>query len=124
MAEQMTIAERFAPLEAILEAAHYSENGIAAISRELVGEIRLALKGARTEIDAKDKRIAELEQLAALSPIKVGDISITLGLTETGEARMTFDGADDATLAVVAGKFALAMQATMDGAEGKAVKHG
>ena len=63
MAEQMTIAERFAPLEAILEAAHYSENGIAAISRELVGEIRLALKDARTEIDAKDKRIAELEGL-------------------------------------------------------------
>ena len=72
---------------------------------------------AQTQIDAKDKRIAELEQLATLSPIKVGDISITLGLTETGEARMTFDGADDATLAVVAGKFALAMQATMDGAK-------
>ena len=71
----------------------------------------------RREIDAKDKRIAELEHLATLSPIKVGDISITLGLTETGEARMTFDGADDATLAVVAGKFALAMQATMDGAK-------
>jgi len=124
MAEQMAIAERFARLAMILGAAQYNENGIAAISRELVGEIRLALKGARTEIDAKDKRIAELEQLAALSPIKVGDISITLGLTETGEARMTFDGADDATLAVVAGKFALAMQATMDGAEGKAVKHG
>ena len=124
MGEQMAIAERFARLAMILGAAQYNENGIAAISRELVGEIRLALKGARTEIDAKDKRIAELEQLAALSPIKVGDISITLGLTETGEARMTFDGADDATLAVVAGKFALAMQATMDGAEGKAVKHG
>lgn len=71
----------------------------------------------RAELDAKDKRIAELEQLAALTPIKVGDISITLGLTETGEARMTFDGADDATLAVVAGKFALAMQATMESAK-------
>lgn len=76
-----------------------------------------ALTDARAQIAAKDKRIAELEQLAALSPIKVGDISITLGLTETGEARMTFDGADDATLAVVAGKFALAMQATMESAK-------
>lgn len=117
MSEQMAIAERFARLAMILGAAQYNENGIAAISQEMVGEILLALKDAQTEIGAKDKRIAELEQLAALSPIKVGDISITLGLTETGEARMTFDGADDATLAVVAGKFALAMQATMDGAK-------
>ena len=75
------------------------------------------LAEARAESEAKDKRIAELEQLAALTPIKVGDISITLGLTEAGEARMTFDGADDATLAVVAGKFVLAMQATMESAK-------
>jgi len=68
------------------------------------------------EIAAKDKRNAELEQLATLTPIKVGDISITLGLTETGEARVIFDGADDATLAVVAGKFAAAMQAVMESA--------
>ena len=117
MTQTQTKAEQFVPLKAILEAAHYSENGIAAISRELVGEILFALNGAQAEIDAKGERIAELERLFALNPIKVGDISVTLGVNETGEWRMTFDGADDAKLAIVAGKFVLAMQATMESAK-------
>jgi len=105
------------PLEAILEAAHYSENGIAAISRELVSEILLALEGARAEIAAKDERIVELERAFALNPIKVGDISVTLGVNETGEWCMTFDGADEAKLAIVAGMFSAAMRAVMESAK-------
>lgn len=105
------------PLEAILEAAQYNENGIAAISQELVGEILLTLKSTRAKIDANGERIAELEKLFALNPIKVGDISVTLGVNETGEWRMTFDGADEAKLAVVAGMFSAAMKAAMESAK-------
>ncbi len=117
MTQTQTKAEQFVPLKAILEAAHYSENGIAAISRELVGEILFALNGAQAEIDAKGERIAELERLFALNPIKVGDISVTLGVNETGEWRMTFDGADDAKLAIVAGMFSAAMRAVIESAK-------
>ncbi len=82
-----------------------------------IDDVRAALADARAQIAAKDKRIAELERLFALNPIKVGDISITLGVNETGEWRMTFDGADDAKLAVVAGMFSVAMQAVIGSAE-------
>lgn len=64
MGEQMTIAERFARLAAILGAAQYNENGIATISREMVGEILRTLTDAQAKIDAlqldltvKDARI-------------------------------------------------------------------
>lgn len=69
------------------------------------------------ELASKDQRIAELERLFALNPIKVGDISVTLGVNEAGEWRMIFDGADDAKLAVVAGLFSAAMQAVMESAK-------
>lgn len=68
MGEQMT-TERFARLEAILRAAHYNGNGIATISREMVGEIQLTLKDAQAEIDALTAERDEARaQIAALTP--------------------------------------------------------
>lgn len=92
MAEQMAIAERFARLAMILGAAQYNENGIAAISQEMVGEILLALKGAQADIDSRANRVEVLmrhrhELLAGLHTAR----------DERDEARAKLKECDDST---------------------------
>jgi len=64
-----TTRESFTRLAVILGTAQYNENGIATISREMVGEIQLTLKDAQAEIDALTAERDEARaQIAALTP--------------------------------------------------------
>lgn len=100
MAEAQTTAEQVARLAAILAAAHYNENGIAAISWEMVDAALVTLNDVQAELDAKDKRIAELkadvhnagqrnDEMAAALPTW---ISASVVLPASGEYVLAWDG--------------------------------
>ena len=84
-----TTRESFTRLAVILGTAQYNENGIATISREMVGEIQLTLKDAQAEIDAltaeRDEaraqiaaRKAELKGKARYNPIDQSTLKISV----------------------------------------------
>lgn len=68
------------------------------------------LDQALAEVAAMAQHIAELEQRRGLIPVRAGDVSLLIGLTKEGEARVVFDGRDPAAVAAATEAFALTVR--------------
>ena len=105
--------KRIAELEGLLrEAETMIKNADVSVNTlTKAGDMLAArLDQALAEVAAKAQHIAELEQRRGLIPVRAGDVSLLMGLTKEGEARVVFDGRDPAAVAAVAEAFALTVR--------------